>query len=627
MNDPFHPDSLGPVLDAVETLLAELQAAVTAHADELRSIPPTRRPSAENLVHYLATRSHDLRPLQHELRRRSLSSLGRMEGDVRGTLAGVGRALRALLGAPFAPVATADLADGDRRLDRNAEELFGPTPANRHARIMVTLPREAAEQPRLLHDLLLAGMDLARINLAHDHAGVWTSMVANLQRACAETGRSCRVLADLPGPKLRTGDLAPGPEVLRVRPERDVFGRCTEPAIVVFHDPGVHPRRLAATTALVPLADELLRFAAIGDELVVTDTRGRCRSATVFATGDGWCETRIERTTYFGSGAEVRLLRGITELGQSWIGHLPPRPGRLQLGVGDTLLLTRPDTVGGPPRVLVDGTQTPARIPCRLEQVFADARQGQRILFDDGRITGVLTAVAEHQLTVRIEATPPGGGKLGTDQGINLPDTDLQVPALAAADHARLPWIAQHADLVGVSFAQRAEDLSTLQQELARLGRPDLGLLLKIETARGFQNLPTLLLAGMRHSPLGVMVARGDLAVEVGYGRLAEVQEEILWLCEAAHVPAVWATQVLDGMARTGQPSRAEITDAAMAVRAECVMLNKGPYVVDTVRFLGDVLRRMQEHTSKKRSLLRRLRVAGAPPPPPTGQQSDAVAR
>ena len=133
----------------------------------------------------------------------------------------------------------------------------------------------------------------------------------------------------------------------------------------------------------------------------------------------------------------------------------------------------------------------------------------------------------------------------------------------------------------------------------------------------------------MRHSPLGVMVARGDLAVEVGYGRLAEVQEEILWLCEAAHVPAVWATQVLDGMARTGQPSRAEITDAAMAVRAECVMLNKGPYVVDTVRFLGDVLRRMQEHTSKKRSLLRRLRVAGAPlpPPPPAGQQSDAVAR
>jgi pyruvate kinase len=111
----------------------------------------------------------------------------------------------------------------------------------------------------------------------------------------------------------------------------------------------------------------------------------------------------------------------------------------------------------------------------------------------------------------------------------------------------------------------------------------------------------------MRSASVGVMIARGDLAVEVGFDRLAEVQEEIMWVCEAAHVPVIWATQVLDALARTGQPSRAEVTDAAMSVRAECVMLNKGPYIGDAIDVLDSILARMQEHHYKKRSLLRRL--------------------
>ncbi len=106
------------------------------------------------------------------------------------------------------------------------------------------------------------------------------------------------------------------------------------------------------------------------------------------------------------------------------------------------------------------------------------------------------------------------------------------------------------------------------------------------------------------------MVARGDLAVEVGYERLAEVQEEILWLCEAAHVPVIWATQVLETLAQQGIPSRSEVTDAAMSERADCVMLNKGPHVVDAVRFLADVLQRMQLHQEKKRAMLRRLSIS-----------------
>ena len=89
-----------------------------------------------------------------------------------------------------------------------------------------------------------------------------------------------------------------------------------------------------------------------------------------------------------------------------------------------------------------------------------------------------------------------------------------------------------------------------------------------------------------------------------------EVQEEILWMCEAAHMPVIWATQVLEGLAKKGLPTRAEVTDAGMGARAECVMLNKGPNIVETVQTLHDILQRMQAHQSKKRSMFRRLRMA-----------------
>jgi pyruvate kinase len=154
------------------------------------------------------------------------------------------------------------------------------------------------------------------------------------------------------------------------------------------------------------------------------------------------------------------------------------------------------------------------------------------------------------------------------------------------------------------------EDVLALQSELAQRGATAMGILLKIETRRAFEQLPCLILAAMRSYPVGVMIARGDLAVECGWDRLAEVQEELLWLCEAAHLPVVWATQVLETLAKTGLPSRAEITDAAMAQRAECVMLNKGPHVEEAIHTLADILARMQAHQSKKMSMLPSLNVS-----------------
>jgi len=212
------------------------------------------------------------------------------------------------------------------------------------------------------------------------------------------------------------------------------------------------------------------------------------------------------------------------------------------------------------------------------------------------------------RIELRIVRGPRPSGKLASEKGINVPDTVLELPALTEEDRRDLTTVVRLADLVGMSFVQRPEDIHALRAELDRLRASHLGLILKIETSHAFAAMPALLRAAMEHERTGVMIARGDLAVECGYQRLAEAQEELLWICEAAHVPAIWATQVLEGLAKNGIPSRAEVTDAAMGERAECVMLNKGPHILEAVSVLDDILRRMEEHQSKKTAQLRRLR-------------------
>jgi pyruvate kinase len=237
-------------------------------------------------------------------------------------------------------------------------------------------------------------------------------------------------------------------------------------------------------------------------------------------------------------------------------------------------------------------------------------RSGESIWFDDGKIGGVIESVHRDRLRVRITSAAAEGTRLRADKGINLPDSRLHLAALTDKDAADLAFVAQHADLVGLSFVRTPADIQALQRHLHSLGATRMGIVLKIETSSAFEHLPSLLLAAMRTERVGVMIARGDLAVECGYERLAEVQEEVLWFCEAAHVPVIWATQVLESLAKTGVPSRAEITDAAMGERAECVMLNKGPHLLDAVRALQGILQRMEAHQRKKSARLRRLRLS-----------------
>ena len=293
------------------------------------------------------------------------------------------------------------------------------------------------------------------------------------------------------------------------------------------------------------------------------------------------------------------------------VGDLPGVAAPITLEVGDTLVLTRDPAPGrAAERGAAGQVVAPARIHCTLAAAFEHVRVGNRVWLDDGKIGGLVTGNDGERIEMQVTQVPPAGGRLRAEKGINFPDTELELGALTEKDMEDLREAVQFADIVALSFVRSPQDVLALQDRLRELGAGHVGIVLKIENAAAFRNLPRILLASLRTPPVGVMVARGDLAVEVGFERLSEVQEEILWLCEAAHVPVVWATQVLEGLAKGGAPTRAEVSDAVMSSRAECVMLNKGPGIVGTVEFLSDVLERMEEHHDKRMALLRRLSVS-----------------
>jgi len=476
-----HDDARDDLL-ALRDEVAALRESV-AREGEARladwGLSPGAHPGMRNLAHYLSLRSRDLVALQLRLAAFGLSSLGRSEADVLSALDALLATLRRLCGEK----ADYPGRSGEDPLLQACDAIFGAEAARR-TRIMATLPSEAADDPSLVAALITAGMDCARINCAHDDATAWTRMAGHVRAAAERAGRSCRVLMDIAGPKLR-----------------------------------------------------------------------------------------IE---------EVRA------------------PEKCRLGTGDRLRLTE--------RLEKRGKDVAAAL--NFPGIVAQLRTGAEISFDDGKATGRVVARDEEGAEIEIVAARARGLRLKPGKGVNLPTAELDLSPLTQKDLADLDTVVEIADLVGFSFVQRAEDVALLEAALeARSGSgPRQGMVLKIETPLAIRNLPRLILrAAATGRPTAVMIARGDLAVEVGFARLSEMQEEMLWLCEAAHVPVIWATQVLDQFVHEGVASRPETTDAAMAQRADCVMLNKGAYLPQGVRFLRDVLDRMDRHQSKKFARLARL--------------------
>ena len=568
--------------------------------------------SRDNLLAYLALRERDLRELQLELAEQGLSSLGRLESNVLTTSQHVLKHLG--VSVPPTDLHAPTLGQARTLLAQRSRTLLGRPREGRTTRIMVTLDAGSIHQPELLEQLLLTGMDIARINCAHDAAREWEMIIGEIRRAEERLtrrgqglGRRCRILMDLAGPKVRTGPLMIETRPIKLSVPKDPQGRpcrllegyldseaCQTERI---HVPGVSPHYVIALHGQTDLEN-----VRVGETLHFEDTRERTRTLYVL---ERISLTRVrvglERTVYLQEGTVLRNEQGAVFT----VGPLKPQPVDLRVQAGDVLRLYRdPERLGHPAQ-----GDTPAGISCTLPEVLRFVQPGQRVFIDDGKIAALVQADREEYL--ELEVTAPRGipARVRSEKGLNFPDSSIDVPALTPQDRQDLAFVVKHASAVGLSFVHRPPDLYDLRDALRELGHPDLSIVVKIETREAIHRLAQLLLAGLDLPKFGVMIARGDLAVEVGFENLASVQEDILCLCEAAHVPVIWATQVLETLAKSGLPARAEITDAAMGQRAECVMLNKGEHILDAVKTLAELLSSEERHRIKKRQVFRDLTV------------------
>ncbi len=494
MNAPLAaPDenSAAAILDEVRSLRSSVLEKADALLKHWNISEDNNDEGLINLARYLSLRSFDLRSLQRRLMVLGLSSLGRLESRVLPTLDAVIGALCALAGRPAdgAPQQAEGFFAGETLLAHATDLLFGDAPLHRRTRIMVTMPGEAAADPGLLLALAKGGMDVARINCAHDDAEIWRSLAKQIRKAGEQAGRQITILMDIAGPKIRTEWVVHAEHAKKLD-----LGRAF---------------RLVASGA--PYVSEGIDFAAA-----------------------------------------VSIPEMVTQLA---VGH--------------------------------------------------------RVRYDDGKLEGYVESVTPKEAIVRVTHARAGGAKLKPEKGINLPDTDLRLSPLTEKDEADLVTVLECADMIGYSFVRCADDIDLLEAAILRLA-PDArrpGLIAKIEQPEAVKNLPELIARAKPNWRFGVMIARGDLAAEIGFERLAEMQEEILWICEAAGVPSIWATQVLEDLVKDGIPSRGEMTDAAMAVRSECVMLNKGPSIREGVTMLDRLLTRMDGHMLKKTPTLRALKA------------------
>ncbi|GAA3721073.1 pyruvate kinase [Salinicoccus jeotgali] len=455
---------------------------------------PEYEMSARNLAYYMAFRKYDRRALQQSLIPWGVSSLGRLEADVMGTLNAVVRTLGFIADQDVGDIdyrTSSSFLERNQALKENTVQLFGGE-EGRDTRILVTMPSEAGADYSLVLSLVEAGMDMARINCAHDTEDVWLGMIENIRRAEKKTGRQCRILMDISGPKIRTKHLL--------------------------------------TSKRNPKLKERERF-LLSHKIAMTLPKG----------------------------IEIALNTSVPE-------------------------------------------------------VIDKIEQGQKIKIDDGHIEAVATDISDDGVICEVERTVKEGGvKVKTEKGINLPDLKFKLPVLTKKDETDLDFAAHHADAIAFSFIKDAGDIEVIEEALAsRLegDRRKLPSVAKIETTEGIRNLPEIIQKAAGARRFGVMLARGDLAVEIGYERLSEVQEELLWICEAAHVPVIWATQVVESLVKTGIPTRSEMSDVVAGSRAECIMLNKGDYIVEGVEVVSDILEKFEDHHYKKTAMLRSLGIA-----------------
>ncbi len=602
----YDRDKLQEILAALDSVMDRISEFEHRYGTELDNVHPKYAHSAKNLVHYLAMRSLNMNVFQDKLEDLGLPISLESHHNILFNILNLRTVVESLLNGELKDEEPPCI--GNRQVEAIMEEnhraIFGEMRNQRKTAILVTQPTEAAHDPSFTESLLEQGMDCARINCAHDDEVIWKQIIDNIRAK----ERHCKIMMDLGGPKLRTGSMKPGPKVIRIRPRQNRLGQVTEPARIWLAPYGTLPPIGKEADVVISVNKKWLRKTKKGSKIIFKDARDRrCEIEICAKEGRGrWGLSSdsafVTPETLFNVFIEKKSASEIHS-----VQELLPLEEVIFLFEGDSLRLDR-NPIPGEPAVYDEGgnLKEMAHISCTLPQIFDHVKAGEEVYFNDGKIEGFVKEIHSDHLIAEITNASKKGGKLKADKGINFPNSDLGVSGLTQKDKEDLKFVVRHADTVNYSFVNSKQDVEELLEELRKLNA-GMGIILKIETKAAFRNLPGILLKAMENYPVGVMIARGDLAIEAGWKDFAIIQEEILQLCEAAHLPDIWATQVLESLAKKGTPTRAEITDAAMAQRADCIMLNKGPYIEKAVRMLDKVVSKMQRIQKKKLTLLPKL--------------------
>ncbi|MFT5763529.1 MAG: pyruvate kinase [Saprospiraceae bacterium] len=588
-----------------------IEKALSLEADNktaLGKIHPAYQSSARNLLHYRALRSHKLNDLQKELGNLGLSRLARIQSHVLSSLYTIRGVLASFLGKEIKYIRSGvSLKKGNRILKKNAKTLLGYRSKGRRTRIMVTLPSEAAEDYEMVKKMIAAGMNCARINCAHDDAAAWAKMISNVRKASKKLKKNCKIAMDLAGPKIRTGSLVPGPKVRKFRPEKDNRGKTVQALKVLIATEPPETGELLH----IPVSEEDLKKIKIGNCLYFRDARNKKRKLEIIADHDQGFLASCIKTTYLETGTRLYFKKDEQQEFLS-VGELPNVEIPILIKQSDILRIDRKNIPGESATYDKEGKMIDtAHVSCTAPEVFEDVKVADPIFFDDGKISGIIKSVNKDFAAIEITNAAKDGSKLRSDKGINFPSSELTISGLTQKDKTDLEFVAKNTDVINLSFVNSPDDVRQLLKELKNLDpEKKCGIILKIETQRGYNQLIEILLKAMQVYPVGVMIARGDLAVESGWKNIGRVQEEILSICQAAHVTDIWATQVLDNLAKSGVPSRAEMTDVVKAQQADCIMLNKGPHIFDSINLLHAILKDMEPYREKNISFLPRLSKA-----------------
>jgi pyruvate kinase len=593
------------VIEKLDVILDQMNQDELKSKDILDNVHPYYQKSAQNLLHYMSFRKFDVRSIQEKLKDLGLTRFSNAGGHIKASVLMIRYLLSLVVTNNEREVLKKhwSIKKGKKILKRNTIDLLGQNPDKRRVRIMVTQPSIAANDYDMVKRMVENGMDCARINCAHDAPDVWLKIINHVKQAAAECERDVKIAMDLAGPKIRTGKLVPGPKVSRFKPKKDVFGKVIEPSRILL----VSNSKYTGASNQLPLNTEDLSKFQEGDIIDLMDARAKRRHIVITKCEGDHIEAEVWKTMYVSSDTRLQLQSGAGE--EYEVGDIPEIESYVLLKEADEIWVYKNEILGSNAAYDAQGTLIhPAMISCQMPQVFEYIKKGDRVFFDDGKIGGFITEVNEEVFKVKITLAKENGSKLKAFKGINFPDSKLGFSGLTPKDKADLPFITEHADIVNFSFVNRREDVTELYEELSKLDAlGKTSVVLKIETQFGFENLVSILLEAMKSENIGVMIARGDLAIETGWEHIGHIQQEMLAVCEAAHVPVIWATQVLEHLAKSGLPSRSEITDATMALKAECVMLNKGPYINNAISLLNTILCTMESSQHKNEAMLPKL--------------------